>query len=65
MANKMFAAITNLFTVASLLVALQVEVAKADPFFMWTPVDPPPGSIPPTITILSPQNNTIYSPTVS
>ena len=64
MANKMFAAIAIFFIVASLFVALQVEVAKADPFFMWTPVDPPPGSIPPTITILSPQNNTIYSPTV-
>ena len=41
---------------------LVVEVAKANPFsFFWTHIDPIPGTIPPTITVFSPQNNTQYT----
>ena len=38
-----------------------VEVAKANPFFIFHQVDPVPGTIPPNITISSPQNNTVCS----
>jgi hypothetical protein len=38
-----------------------VEVTKADPFWIFKHIDPIPGTIPPTITIFSPQNNTVYS----
>jgi hypothetical protein len=37
-----------------------VELVLADPFFIFHPVDPLPGTIPPTITIVSPQNNQTY-----
>ena len=40
---------------------LSVEVAEANPFFMFHLVDQVPGTIPPNITISSPKNNTVYS----
>jgi hypothetical protein len=38
-----------------------VKVAKANPFFIFHQISPIPGTIPPNITISSPQNNTVYS----
>ncbi|MEM3881333.1 MAG: hypothetical protein QXD19_06265, partial [Candidatus Bathyarchaeia archaeon] len=37
-----------------------VNVVKANPWLIFAPIDPIPGTIPPTITILSPKNNTAY-----
>jgi hypothetical protein len=64
MDNKSFiATIAILLLLISLLAEIQVgKVAEADPFFIYKTVNPVPGTIPPIITILSPQNNTIYSP---
>ena len=53
--------------ISALLISLvagmhAVEVAKANPFsFFWTHIDPIPGTIPPTITLTSPQNNTHHA----
>jgi hypothetical protein len=59
MIKKSFiAVIAILFILISLLAGPQIaKVAKADPFFIFHQVDPVPGTIPPTITILSPQSN--------
>jgi hypothetical protein len=38
-----------------------LKVAKANPFFMFNIVDQDPSTIPPRITISSPQNDTLYS----
>ena len=55
------ATITSVFLV-SLVAVLFVNVTEANPFsFFWTYIDPIPGTIPPTITIFSPQNNTHYT----
>ena len=45
----------------SLMVGVFVKVVEADPFFIFKNIDPIPGTIPPNITISSPQNNTGYS----
>jgi hypothetical protein len=46
----------------SLMVGVQfVKVVEADPFFMFKNIDLIPGTIPPTITMFSPLNNTEYS----
>jgi hypothetical protein len=46
----------------SLVAGMQVvEVAKANPFFAFNQIEPIPGTIPPNITIISPQNNTAYT----
>lgn len=37
-----------------------VEVAKANPYLFYERVSPIPGSSPPQITIISPQDNTVY-----
>ena len=38
-----------------------VKVAEANPFFIFEEIEPIQGTIPPTITISSPQNNIVYS----
>jgi hypothetical protein len=44
------------------LVGLQVvEVAEANPFFIYNFIEPIPGTISSNITIINPQNNTVYS----
>jgi hypothetical protein len=48
-----------LFSLAAGL--LVVKEAKANAFFIFTSVDPIPGTIPPIITVSSPQNNTLYN----
>lgn len=40
-----------------------VKIAEANPWLIFEPVDPIPGTIPPVITISSPKNNTVYSRT--
>ena len=53
--------ITSVFLV-SLVAVLFVNVTEANPFsFFWTYIDPIPGTIPPTLTVFSPQNNTHYT----
>jgi len=37
-----------------------VKVVEANPFFMFDYIEPIPGAIPPTITIYSPENSTVY-----
>ena len=37
-----------------------VKVVEADPFWIFKTVDPVPGTIPPTVTIISPKNNQEY-----
>ncbi len=63
MSKKTFmAAIIILAFLVSLVAGMQgVEVAKANPFFIYNQIDPVPGTIPPNITISNPQNNTAYS----
>src|SRR5665647_1989934 len=63
MSKKTFmAAIISLTLLILIAAGMQViEVGKANPFFIFNQVDPVPGTIPPNITIISPQNNTIYS----
>lgn len=39
---------------------LVVKEAKANAFFIFKSVDPIPGTIPPIITVSSPQNNAVY-----
>src|SRR3989304_6982177 len=63
MSNRTFmAAVIILAFLISIVAGMQsVEVAKANPFFIYKTIDPIPGATPPTITILSPENNTVYS----
>ncbi len=60
---KTSVALTLILTlfVASMLGAQFANVVEADPFFIFNLIDPVPGTIPPTITIFSPQNSTSYS----
>jgi hypothetical protein len=45
-----------------LLSAEIIEMAHANPFYsIYAPVEPVPGTIPPSISINSPQNNTVYA----
>ena len=54
--------IAVLLLVISILTEMSiVEIASANPFFMFNRIEPISGTIPPIITILSPQNNTSYS----
>ena len=47
----------------SILIGMQpVEIAEANPFMNYKNIEPMPGTIPPTITIISPLNSTAYSP---
>ena len=49
------------FLVLIFLIGMQVvRVAEANPFWIFHPIEPIPGTIPPKITIFSPQNNTAY-----
>ena len=61
MPKKLLATTIILATILTLVLVIQVvEVADADPFFIFHPVDPIPGTIPPCVTIVSPQNNQTY-----
>jgi len=55
-----------LFTVVlavSVLIGIQaVEVVDANPFMSYKNIEPITGTLPPAITIISPLNNTTYSP---
>jgi hypothetical protein len=55
------ATITILLLVISILSAMQVEVADANPFWIYHLIEPIPGTIPPKIIMFSPQNSTVYS----
>jgi hypothetical protein len=56
------AAILASMLLVSLFGIMSFEVAKANPFsFFWTHIDPIPGTIPPTISLASPLNNTRYA----
>jgi hypothetical protein len=61
--KKTFIAATVMLAfLLSLVSGMQtLKVAKANPFFMFNQVDPDPSTIPPRITISSPQNDTLYS----
>jgi hypothetical protein len=60
--NKSFiAAVTIALMLISTFGLQLVKEARADPFFIFHQVDPVPGTIPPNITISSPQNNTVYA----
>jgi hypothetical protein len=62
MKRKIALVIALVLTILTLVVGMQViEVVDANPFFMFKPIDPIPGTIPPTIIMFSPQNNTAYS----
>ena len=61
MKKKTLTAATAISLILVSLVAgvLVVDVAKANPYsYFYTFIDPIPGTIPPTITVFSPQNNT-------
>ena len=59
--KRRYAVFAVIFAVSILIGIIQtVEVADADPFFIFHQVDPVPGTIPPTIAIFSPQNNQEY-----
>ncbi len=60
MPKKVLATTIIITILASVLVMQVVEVTNADPFFIFHEVDPVPGTIPPSITIFSPQNNQTY-----
>jgi len=60
---KQSSALFTAILAVSILIGIQaVEVTNANPFFMYQTIDPIPGAIPPTITINSPNNNSVYSP---
>ena len=68
MGNKsLIAAITSSLFLISLLAAMQaVEVANANPFsFFYQTVEPIPGSVAPQITMINPQNNTLYNSNIA
>jgi hypothetical protein len=60
--NKKTIAATFILAFSFSVVAgvLVVKVSKANPWIIFTPVTPIPGTIPPIITLFSPQNNTAY-----
>jgi hypothetical protein len=63
MSKKTFmATIIILAFLISLVEGMQVvEVAKADPYFIFQRISPIPGSAPPQITIFNPQDNITYN----
>ena len=62
MIKKSVIAICSIFLlVISILSAMQVEVVEANPFWIYDLIEPIPGTIPPKITMFSPQNSTVYS----
>ncbi len=62
MKKKTFAIVLTSALLFSLVGAHVVGSAEANPYsFFWEWVDPPPGTIPPKITITSPRNYTTYS----
>ena len=62
MIKKSFiAGIAVLLLVISILAEMQVvEVAEANPYWIYKTIDPLPGATPPTVKMFSPQNNTVY-----
>jgi hypothetical protein len=55
------AILTSFLVIVLLMESLAlVKMADANPFWMWTKIDPLPGAVPPAITIVSPQNNQNY-----
>ena len=54
-------AIVSGLIVSLVLGAQFVDMTKANPYAPWEVVDPIPGTIPPRITVASPENNTEYS----
>jgi hypothetical protein len=60
--KRRYAVFAVFFAILVLIEIQAVEVVDANPFFMYQTIDPIPGAIPPTITINSPKNNTVYSP---
>jgi hypothetical protein len=61
--NKKTIAATLILAFLFLVVAgvLVVKVSKANPWIIFKPATPIPGTIPPIITLFSPQNNTAYA----
>lgn len=62
--NKKTIAATLILAFLFLVVAgvLVGKVSKANPWIIFKPATPIPGTIPPIITLFSPQNNTAYAP---
>jgi len=60
--KRMALAVTLILSLLFSLAAglLLVKEAKANPFIIFKPVAPIPGTIPPVITFSSPKNNTVY-----
>jgi len=59
---KRFSALIAVIFAVSILIGMQVvRVAEANPYWIWKTIDPVPGAIPPTITVLNPKNYTTYS----
>ena len=59
MINKSVARTAVILLLVSLVV-IEVEVADANPYWIYKTIDPLPGATPPMIKIFSPQNNTVY-----
>jgi hypothetical protein len=56
-----FAILTSILVIFFLMQPVaQVLIVDANPFWMWKRIDPLPGAVPPTITIVSPQNSQDY-----
>ena len=55
------AIIISAFLFSLMAVTYPIGEVKANPFWIFNTIEPIPGTIPPNITILSPQNNTVYS----
>ena len=52
---------TAIFVTSILIVIQAIEIVDANPFEYFKGTDPVTGTIPPIITIITPQNNTKYS----
>ena len=59
--KRSYALFAVIFAVSVLIGIQAVEVVDANPWFTAKEIDPPPGAIPPVISISSPQNNAQYS----
>lgn len=59
--KKSMAGIAVILLLSSLVGLQAVEVVKANPFWIFHPIEPIPGTVPPRIIIFNPQNNTAYS----
>jgi len=59
--KRRITAFTVVLAVSILIGTQVVRVAEANPYWIWKTIDPVPGAIPPTITVLNPKNYTTYS----